>query len=164
MYVDNETRVSNAQDVSGADPTYSSAIELNQSPDMGLGGQLVAVIEIDSYDPENSGGTDSTGTNFDIVSSAVAGLTSPKLLGRIELSAAEITARIGNGRKGAPITVRIQPDATGFDVSGVDEKYLGIRYDHKSAAPATMTVTAYFVHDFQADPRASHFQTGAPIL
>lgn len=161
MIVDQELRVNNGETVRATDPDYSSAIDLTISPDLANGTELYAVIVVDTYALGSS-----TATTFNIVTSSAEALsTTPRVIGSTTLTAAQLEARDDDANKQA-IVIRINPDQDGAGglVSSADERYLGIQYDHATAAPTTMTVTAYFTTSYQSDPAHSQHAAGSVIL
>lgn len=161
MFTDKELRVCDSVDVSASDPDFSSSIDLGDSPDMGSGNQLMAVINFEAYTANGS-----TVTTIDIVTSSVAALsTTPRVLGTIAIPDAEIDARILAGNTRQPIVLRINPDQfSGTDVGGVAERFLGLRFSFTTATPTTLTCTATFVECFQSDPTHGHHTTGMKVL
>ena len=158
MILDNEMKLCDSVDVSQTQIDYSSSIDLTVSPDMGTGEQLVAMIVIESYTAGSS-----TSTEFDIVTSSTADLTtSPAVVGTRTLGAARIEQRdLGAGGTKQAIIVRINPDQEEItSVSSVDERYIGIQFNHATATPTDMTVTAYFITNYQSDPTLAHHASG----
>ena len=170
MIVDQELRVNNGESVRESDPDYSSAIDLTVSPDIANGTELYAVITINEY----AAGSNSAVT-FNVVTSSAEALSSPRTLGSVTLTAAQLEARdvlnlpgaIGDGGAGRqPIVIRINPDQDNITplVSSADERYLGIEYDHATAQPTTMKVTAYFTTSYQSNPAHANHASGSVIL
>jgi hypothetical protein len=166
MIVDQELRVNNGESVRASDPDYSSAIDLTISPIVGTGTELYAVIVVDTYTQGSSGGT-----TFKVVTSSASDFSANRrVLGTQFVSNTDLELRDDDANRQA-IVVKINPDhdrdpdtASGIPVSGTTGRYLGIQYDHDTAAPTVMTVTAYFVTEFQADPAAGFHASGSTIL
>lgn len=171
MIVDQQLRVNNGESVRESDPDYSSPIDLTVSPDIANGTELYAVIIINEYAAGSN-----TAVTFNVVTSSAEALSSsPRTLGSVTLTATQLEARdvanlagaVGDGGAGRqPIVIRINPDQDSITplVSSVDERYLGIEYDHASAAPTTMKVTAYFTTSYQSNPAHANHASGSQIL
>jgi hypothetical protein len=144
-------------------PYYSSSIDLVVSPDVGTGNEIMAFINVETY----TAGTN-TAVTFDVVTSSVSGLsTTPKVIGSSgPISAADLEAIDDAGRVGyAPLVVKINPDHfSDITVSGVAERYLGLRLTHATADPSAMTVQAQFVECAGSRPEISHHASGFTIL
>lgn len=160
MIVDQGLRVCNAVSVRESDPDYSSSIDLTKSPDLGSGCEIWAAVVVDTY----TAGT-STATTINVVTSSVTGLsTTPRVIGTVTLTAAQLEARDDDANK-QPIIIKINPDQdSGTDTTGVAERYLGLEFDHATAAPTVMTVTAYIgAGAYQSDPTHGYQDSGFTI-
>lgn len=168
MIVDQELRVNNGESVRESDPDYSSAIDLTISPIVGTGTELYAVIVVDTYTADSS-----NGTTFKVVTSSANDFSANRrVLGTQFVSAADLELRDDDANRQA-IVVKINPDhdrdpdttipGSGIPVSGTKARYLGIQYDHDTT-PTVMTVTAYFVTEYQSDPAAGFHASGSTIL
>lgn len=160
VYTDLDLRVNNGETVRASSPDYSSSIDLTLSPDIGAGNQLVAIIVVDTYTAGSN-----TYVDFEIVTSASSTFGTDRVIGTTQLTAAQLELRDDTmPANRLPIVVRINPDHEAADlVSGVTERYLGIRYTFTGATPGALTVTAYFVTDYQGDPAHSHHKSGMTI-
>ena len=145
-------------------PFYSSSIDLTVSPDIGTGEQLVALIVVETFTDSGSG----TGCHFEIVSSEASNLqTTPRVLGSSgDILSADLELCDDAGRPGAyqPIVVRINPNHWGaLAVSGVADRYIGLRIVHDGADPTALTVHAQFTLNWTSSPAISHHASGMTI-
>jgi len=160
MFTDLSLRVCNNVSVRESDPDYSSSIDLVKSPDIGAGNQIIATVVVDAYTPGSS-----TATTINIITGDQAGFGGTnRVIGTVTLLAATLEARDDDANK-QPIVIRCNPDHdSGADVSGVANRYLGLQFDHATAAPTAMLVTAYIGHEtFHSDPAHSHHDSGFTI-
>lgn len=162
MFTDESLKVVDNADMSVSSPDYSTdSIDLTLSPDLGSGGQLVAVVVVHSYVAGSA-----TAVTIDIVTSSAADLeTTPKTIGTITLTAAELEARDATGREhGAPIVIRANPQhEQATPPAGVTERYLGLVFTHVTATSTTMTVSAYFTECYQGDPFTAYNPAGMTV-
>lgn len=143
-------------------PDYSDSIDLTLSPDIGSISDLVAVIAVHTY---TAGSSDSTTIN--VVTSSASNLeTTPKTIGTITIQAAELEARDLAGQEGGgPIVIRINPQHDRLTPpAGVTERYLGLTFTHETASPSPMTVSAYFVANYQGDAFLTQTPAGMKVL
>ena len=161
MITDQVSKLCDSVTVRATDPDYSSAYDLTVSPDMGSGKQLYAIIHVEVYDDGTS-----SGTTISVVTSANSALTSNRKVGQFYASAARLTALVASPTANLPIVVPILPDvySAASDVSSVSERYIGIEFDHATAQPTTMTVTAYITDHYQSPAAHSHHAVGMKVL
>lgn len=161
MILDDDLKVCDSVTVAASDPDYSSAYDLTKSPDLGNGEQVAAIVVIDTYTANTS-----TGTTINVVTSAATSLSSPRVIGSVTLTATELETMDDDQQTNMPIVIRINPDQwSGADVSGTGERYLGLEFDHATAAPSIMTVSAWFglAEGFRGDPRHSYHDSGFSV-
>ena len=153
-YIDQELEVSKAQDCSSGTTTLSTkTIDLNVSPDMGLGKQLMAHVQlVNTFTPATM-----VTLRIEIVTDDQPDLSgSPKIIGVTpEIPIADLDPGVD-----FPIIVRMDPlTAADLDVDGVNDRYLGLRYV-ANASPTAMDITASFIECIQANPTAAHHKSG----
>ena len=159
MIVDNLLKLNDGDNVAASDPDFSSAFDLTLSPELGIGHELYAVIVVNTYTQGSSGGT-----TFNLIQSSSETFASGNnIMSSRFLSNTTLEAR-DDGANKQPIVMKFQIDMESINVSGTGKRYLGIRYDHDTAAPSVMTVTAYLTTDFQSDPKHGFFASGSTIL
>ena len=160
MYLDADLRVCTSQDVSTGTTDYSGSYDLTLSPDLGSGGQLVAVVIVEEYTAGSS-----ASTQINIVTDASATFaTSPKIVGSTRpILAAELEARDSTSNAAhmlMPIVVRFNPDHdTPGPVAGVTDRYLGLQFVHSTTC-TSLVVSAYFTVNYQGNDGAAYFAPG----
>ena len=165
MFVDNDLKLNDGDNVRASDPDYSSSYDLTLSPELGVGHECYVVIVVNTY---VAGG--SNGTTFNIVlSSSETFATGNTFVATKFVSNTDLAARAGDAGLGAgqsqPIILKFQisQEDAAINVQGPGNRYLGIRYDH-STQPTTMTTTAYLTTDIQSNPKHGFFASGSTIL
>ncbi len=166
MFVDQSLIVADNVTVRGSDPDYSSSIDLTLSPELGSGGQLVAVVAINAWTAGSA-----TAVIINIVTSSVTGLdTTPRVIGSMTILAADLefadAAGLDIAAHCAPFVIRANPDhgVTERGGTGTAERYLGLQFDHIGATPTVLDVTAYFTNDYQGDPHSNAGTAGMTVV
>jgi hypothetical protein len=166
MFVDNDLKLNDGDNVRASDPDFSSPFDLTLSPELGVGHECYVVIVVNTYSAGQSGGT-----TFNIVlSSSETFASGNTIVASKFVSDTNLAARAGDAGLGAgqpqPIILKFQinQEDAGINVQGTGNRYLGVRYDHDSSAPTTMTATAYLTTDFQSSPKHGFFASGSTIL
>lgn len=169
MFVDQGFLLVDNADMSVSDPDYSTnSVDLILSPEFGSGGQLVAVVAVTGVYVAGS----STATIINIVTSSVAALsTTPRVIGSMTIIAADLefadTTGLDIAAHCAPFVIRANPDHGVTQRSGgtgVAERYLGLQFDHVTATPTSLFVTAYFTESYQGDPHSNYGTAGMTVV
>lgn len=162
MFVDNDLKLNDGDNVRASDPDYSSSYDLTLSPELGVGHECYVVIVVNTYTAGSSGGT-----TFNIVLSSSSTFASGNTIVATKfISATNLEARDDDSGTSQPIVLKFQinQEDAGIDVQGTGNRYLGVRYDHDTAQPTVMTATAYLTTDIQSSPKHGFFASGSTIL
>ena len=162
MYTDAGLSFGDAKDMSG-DLANSLSIDLSPlSPDLGAGNEVYILVNVNTYTAGSS-----VGTTMDVVTSAVTGLTSHRLITTTGLIVAASMEAIDDTAVGyQPIVIKIPPEhilaVPGvYDPGGVAESFIGMIFTHDTQAPTTLTITSSLVVNYQG--RHHHHTSGIVI-
>ena len=149
MILDAAGRFSNEQQLSGGSAFSDLTLDLGKSPDHGIGEEFIITVKVDSY----TAGGGHTGTQIGVVVGDQANLsgTNVTIGGLRTITVVELEARDDDADYQS-LVIRVNPmmqEDSGWDVTGVARRYLGLQYTNIGGNPVDLKVTAYLGKDPQ---------------